>query len=220
MAQHVQRDDRSQRLTEPGERKIRMGLSPLIGSHVAARAFSAVCDLPTPRDLVLREANTQDLRDALRAGELDLILIPAVAAMPRLEHRVIDVEPVVVVGTAAERDATLELAEAADEQFILVPDACGLTTFTTQLFRANEVPLRAYPGEAASYRVLEEWAGLGLGSALIPRSRLTSPDVPHRPLLNEGRQVQISFEAVWNPDTALRADLALLARSLGATSST
>lgn len=207
----------ARRLTEPGERKIRMGLSPLIGSHVVARAFSAVCDLPTPRDLVLREANMQDLRDALRAGELDLILIPAVAAMPRFEHRVIDVEPIVVVGTAAERDATLELAEAAEEQFILVPDACGLTTFTTQLFRANEVPLRTYPGEAASYRVLEEWAGLGLGSALIPRSRLTSPDVPHRPLLNEGRQVQISFEAVWNPDTALRADLALLARSLGAT---
>lgn len=207
----------ARRLTEPGERKIRMGLSPLIGSHVVARAFSAVCDLPTPRDLVLREANMQDLRDALRAGELDLILIPAVAAMPRFEHRVIDVEPIVVVGTAAERDATLELAEAAEEQFILVPDACGLTTFTTQLFRANEVPLRTYPGEAASYRVLEEWAGLGLGSAMIPRSRLTSPDVPHRPLLNEGRQVQISFEAVWNPDTALRADLTLLARSLGAT---
>ncbi|MEU4893054.1 LysR family transcriptional regulator [Streptomyces sp. NPDC044780] len=206
----------ARRLTEPGEQKIRMGVSPLIGAHLVARAFSAVCDLPTPRDLVLREANMQDLRDGLRAGQLDIILIPAVTAMPRFEHRIIDVEPIVVVGTAAGDDATLELAEAADEQFILVPDACGLTTFTTQLFHSHEVPLRAYPGEAASYRVLEEWAGLGLGSAIIPRSRLTSPDVPHRPLLNDGREVQISFEAVWNPDSALCADLTLLAQALGA----
>ncbi|MFI9601214.1 LysR family transcriptional regulator [Streptomyces sp. NPDC052043] len=206
----------ARRLTEPGDQKIRTGVSPLIGPHLVARAFSAVRELPTPRDLVLREANMQDLRDGLRAGQLDIILIPAVTAMPRFEHRVIDVEPIVVVGPTAEDDACLELAEAGDEQFILVPDACGLTTFTTQLFHAHEVPLRTYPGEAASYRVLEEWAGLGLGSAMIPQSRLTSPDVPHRPLLNEGREVQISFEAVWNPDSALRTDLTLLAQALGA----
>ncbi len=92
----------------------------------------------------------------------------------------------------------------------------GLTTFTTQPFQANEVPLHTYPGEAASYRVLEEWAGLGLGSAMIPQSKLTSPTVPHRPLLNEGRSVEISFEAAWNPDSALRTDLTFLAQALAA----
>jgi DNA-binding transcriptional LysR family regulator len=204
----------ARRLTEPGDQKIRTGVSPLIGPHLVARAFSAVRELPTPRDLVLREANMRDLRDGLQAGQLDIILIPAVTAMPRFEHRVIDVEPVVVVGPASEDDASLELAEAGGEQFILVPDACGLTTFTTQLFQANEVPLRTYPGEAANYRVLEEWAGLGLASAVLPQSRLTSPTVPHRPLLNDGREVQISFEAVWNPESALRSDLSLLAQAL------
>ncbi|WP_437088906.1 LysR family transcriptional regulator [Streptomyces sp. enrichment culture] len=204
----------ARRLTEPGDQKIRMGVSPLIGPQWVARAFTAVRELPTPRDLVLREANMRDLRDGLRSGQLDIILIPAVTTMPRFEHRVIDVDPVVVVGSAG-GDASLELADAGEQQFILVPDACGLTTFTTQLFHANEVPLRTYPGEAASYRVLEEWAGLGLGSAMLPQSRLTSPTVPHRPLLNEGREVQISFEAVWNPESALRTDLTLLAQALG-----
>ncbi|WP_435209970.1 hypothetical protein [Streptomyces sp. bgisy034] len=54
-------------------------------------------DLPVTRYLVLREANMQDLRAGLPAGELAIVLIPAVAAMPRYEHRVIDVEPTVVV---------------------------------------------------------------------------------------------------------------------------
>ncbi|MFI6013635.1 LysR family transcriptional regulator [Streptomyces sp. NPDC051243] len=206
----------ARRLTEPGEQKIRMGLSPLIGSRLVARAFSMVQDLPTPRDLVLREANMQDLRECLLAGRLDIILIPAVAAMPRFEHRVIDVEPIVVVTPDSAEAAPLELQDAGKEQFILVPDTCGLTTFTTQLFQANDMILHAYPGEAAGYQVLEDWTKLGLGSAMVPRSKLTSPDVPHRPLMNEGREVQISFEAVWSADAPLAADLLRLADSLAA----
>ncbi|MEU1501080.1 LysR family transcriptional regulator [Streptomyces sp. NPDC005732] len=206
----------ARRLTDPGERTIRMGVSPLIGSHLIARTFGEVRDLPVARDLVLREANMQDLRASLLAGELDIILIPAVTAMPRFEHRVVDVEPVVVVSPDAGEGAPLELEQAGKERFILVPDTCGLTTFTTQLFQAHEVPLRTYPGEAAGYQVLEDWANLGLGSALVPRSKLTSPDVPHRPLTNGGREVQISFEAVWSTDAPLAADLLRLADSLAA----
>lgn len=213
----------ARRLTEPGEQKIRMGVSPLIGSHLVARSFAMVRDLPVPRDLVLREANMEDLRADLRAGELDVILIPAVAAMPRFEHRVIDVEPIVVVGPApgqaAEacgREASVELAEVGETRFILVPDTCGLTTFTTQLFQAHELPLCTYPGEAASYNVLHDWAKLGLGSAMVPRSKATSPDVPHRPLMDQGREVQISFEAVWSADAPLAADLLRLADGLAA----
>lgn len=159
----------------------------------------------------------QDLRACLLAGQLDIILIPAVAAMPRFEHRVIDVEPIVVVTPESAEEAPLELEEAGKECFILVPDTCGLTTFTTQLFQAREMPLNTYPGEAASYRVLEDWANLGLGSALVPRSKLTSPDVPHRPLMDEGREVQISFEAVWSADSPLGPDLRRLADSIAAT---
>ena len=206
----------ARRLTEPSEQNIRMGVSPLIGSHLVARAFRMVRDLPVPRDLVLREANMQDLRECLQSGELDIILIPAVAAMPRFEHRVIDVEPIVVVTHTPGQDAPLELEDAGKDQFILVPDACGLTTFTTQLFRAHELPLRTYAGEAASYGVLQEWAKLGLGSAMVPRSKLTSPNLPHRPLMNQGREVQISFEAVWNAHSPLGTDLARLADQLTA----
>lgn len=204
----------ARRLTEPGEQKIRMGVSPLIGSHLVARAFGMVRELPLPRDLVLREANMEVLRECLLAGQLDIILIPAVAAMPRFEHRVVDVEPIVVVSPDTTEVSPLELEEAGKEQFILVPDACGLATFTTQLFQAHEMPLRTYAGEAAGYQVLQDWSRLGLGSAMVPRSKLTSPDAPHRPLMNEGREVQISFEAVWSADSPLGADLRHLADNL------
>ncbi|WP_247748828.1 LysR family transcriptional regulator substrate-binding protein [Streptomyces sp. 4R-3d] len=126
-------------------------------------------------------------------------------------------EPVVVVGPDAAVKEPLDLAQAGEECFILVADTCGLTTFTTQLFEAHQMPLRTYAGEAVSFQVLEDWAKPGLGSAMVPRSKLTSPDVPHRPLVNEGREVQISFEAVWSADSPLAADLLRLADSLAAT---
>ncbi|MFG2819646.1 hypothetical protein ACGFX4_09490 [Kitasatospora sp. NPDC048365] len=41
-----------------------------------ARAFATVRDLTSPRDLVLREANMQELRERLRTGELDIVPHP------------------------------------------------------------------------------------------------------------------------------------------------
>lgn len=205
------------RLTAPRRRRIRMGVSPLIASELVARAFALVRHLAEAPDLVLREADMEDLRHGLRTGGTDIILIPAVAAMPRFEHRVIDVEPMVVVGPEDRQSgAPVELPEVGDEQFILVPDTCGLTTFTHRLFQAHELPLRTYPGEAAGYSVLQDWARLGLGSALVPRSKLSAPDTPHRPLVDAGREVELSFEAVWSAGSPLSADLLRLADGLAA----
>jgi DNA-binding transcriptional LysR family regulator len=204
----------ARRLTAPGKQRLRVGVSPLINPQLVARVFTAVCELPSPRDLVLREANMGDLREGLLAGELDVILIPAVEPLPRFEHRIIDSEPVVVVNSSPAGSRAVELGETSGQQFILVPDSCGLTRFTKQLFGSHDLPLRTYPGEASSYAVLEQWADLGLGSAILPRSKLTSPDAHHRALLDNGQEVEIVYEAVWHPDSALAPDLASLAGSL------
>ncbi|MGW4334868.1 LysR family transcriptional regulator [Rhodococcus koreensis] len=201
----------ARRLTEPAGTGIRMGVSPLIDPQLVARAFTAACELSTPRDLVLREADMTSLREGLINGELDMILIPSVEPLPRFQHRIIDSEPVVVVESSPATPDPVELGETAGGPFIMVPDSCGLTTFTTQLFTTHDLPLHTYPGEAASYRVLEQWANLGLGSAILPRSKLTSPDAHHRPLLEDGNEVEIFYEAVWHPGSALAADLAALA---------
>ncbi|MCE0445860.1 hypothetical protein LT493_15730 [Streptomyces tricolor] len=101
----------ARRLTRAGEQKIRMGASTLIGTVA-----------PRPRAARGRHANP---RDALRAGGLDIIVIPAVAAMPCFEHRGVGVEPIVVVGPEAGRaavasgeEAPPDPAEAGETEFI------------------------------------------------------------------------------------------------------
>nr|WP_281199862.1 LysR substrate-binding domain-containing protein [Lentzea jiangxiensis] len=134
-----------------------MGISPLIGSDLVARAISAARDLSRARNLVLRESDLGALRMALKAGQQDLLLMPAIEAMLTYHHLTILREPMVVVDPAAPigADQPLKLA-AAKIDYILVSDTCGLTRFTTRLFYDNHIALRTYPGEAANYRVLDE----------------------------------------------------------------
>ncbi|MGW2647113.1 LysR family transcriptional regulator [Streptomyces sp. NPDC001393] len=204
----------AQRLASPGTDTIRMGVSPLIGAELVARAFDAARTLKRPHDLVLREADLEPLSEDLQAGRLDIVLVPAVPGMPTLRHRVIAREPVVVIDPAATINSPVELEAVADAAYILGPSTCGLTTFTTELFRSNDVTLRTYPGEAASFRAVDEWAAMGLGAALLPRSKVAHQHASCRPLLRAGIPVEIDYEAVWDCDTPLGADLEDFVRAL------
>ena len=85
---------------------------------------------------------------------------------------------------AEARAAAARIDDVARRTLLLVPDTCGLTTFTRDLLADRGLPLRAYSGEAASYRVLEDWAGMGLGSALLPCSKVTRVDSSVRPVVD------------------------------------
>jgi DNA-binding transcriptional LysR family regulator len=206
----------ARRLTRPVSTIIRLGVSPLISPALVAAAFGAVRSLPSAAgpELVLREANMDELLALLYDSQLDMILIPSVGPIPLHEHRIVDEEPMVVLQAPPVGTEPVELSDLLEAQLILVPDACGLTRFTHQLFASRERSPRAYPGEASSYRVLEEWAKLGLGTALLPLSKLTSPDAGHRLLMDEQQEVTIFYEAVWDPASSVAADLSALADAI------
>lgn len=200
----------ARRLTSAETRSIHVGVSPLINPQLIARTYAAVRQLPEPRDLVLREANMKELLEGLSRGKLDIILIPAVQKLTLFDHRIIDSEPVVVVDSRTVTSSPVELDDTAGDPLILVPDACGLTTFTEDLFASHKLEMSTYSGEALSYQVLEQWANLGLGTAILPLSKLSSPEAPHRPLLDQGAPVRISYEIAWHRKSHPHLDIALL----------
>ena len=102
--------------------------------------------------------------------------------------------------------------DVASRTLLLVPDTCGLTTFTRGLLAERGLPLRAYSGESASYRVLEDWAGMGLGSALLPRSKVTRADSRVLPVVDaHGAAVTITYEAAWDGTSPIAGELEALA---------
>jgi len=207
------------RWTAPPDARIRVGVSPLIDPKLVGAAYGAArgLDAPgAPRDLVLREANMQELRSRLTSGTLDLIIVPSVLPLPGYEHCYIASEPLVLVESGARDSGPADVRELEGRQLILVSDTCGLTTFTTDLLRTHAVPWEAYPGEATSYRMLEEWVTLGLGSAVVPASKATVAPEHLRELRDDDQVVEIFYEAVWDPASAMAAALGRLAEQLAA----
>lgn len=116
---------------------------------------------------------------------------------------------------AEARAAAARIDDVARRTLLLVPDTCGLTTFTRDLLADRGLPLRAYSGEAASYRVLEDWAGMGLGSALLPRSKVTRVDSSVRPVVDaRGAAVTIAYEVAWDGASPVAGELEALAELL------
>jgi DNA-binding transcriptional LysR family regulator len=203
-------------LSSEARRVIRLGVSPLIDASLVARAFAVSRELLPERSLMLHEANMHDLRQALLADELDIILIPAIEPIAGCEQLTVYREPVAVLRPPAEsaHDGPVTLDSLDDDQLILVPDQCGLTSFTTRLFAASGTTMHRYPGEAASYRVLEEWSRLGLGTALLPVSKLTDSTRPASELQHRDQPVLIGYEAAWRTGSRAHAELARLVGAL------
>ena len=93
----------------------------------------------------------------------------------------------------------MQLKDIAAETYVMVPDACGLARATRALFRSQRRKLQEYSGEAMSYQVLEEWAALGIGAAILPKSKVTEGKIASFLIADKaGDEVTISFEASWS----------------------
>ena len=92
----------------------------------------------------------------------------------------------------------MQFSEIAAETYVMVPDACGLARTTRELFRRHRRRLVEYTGEAMSHQVLQEWAALGIGAAILPQSKLAANRRSAYPIVDRaGQPVTIGFEAVW-----------------------
>ena len=76
--------------------------------------------------------------------------------------------------------------------------ASGLASVTRQLFKRHRMVPQEYSGEALSYGVLQEWAALGIGAAILPRSK-TGPGVARSLSIEDarGRPAMISYQVSW-----------------------
>lgn len=194
---------------------LRVGVSPLIHPRVIARALDAA-SRNNLGPLVLTEDNMMPLRDALLGNQLDIILVPAVAGSGRFAHRLIEAEPLHYLSSRHSQDAMgagVELSDVMETPLVMVGDTCGLTTFTNALFANAGQDLQRYPGEADSYRSVEDWAGLGLGGALLPRSKFRSGTSTH-PVFHDGAPVVVSYEALWDPESGRGALANLLVETM------
>ncbi len=193
-----------QSFLKPNKRLIRIGTSPLINANLLGVMIEPFRRHHPNIDVELREMNIADLFRMLDDGMLDFVFGVTSAHKSAWAATFLYEEPLLFVPRAAERsNATrphsVQLKDIADETYVMVPDACGLSRATRALFRSPRRKLHEYSGEAMSYQVLEEWAALGIGSAILPKSEASSSRNMALPIADKSASgVSIAFEAVWS----------------------
>lgn len=193
----------TQAFLNPDKRLIRIGTSPLISANLLGLMIEPFRARNPGVDVVLREMNMAHLYQMLDDGLLDFVFGVANIQKGSWTTTFLYEEPLLFIPQGAvwqgePRPQSVRLKDIAQETYVMVPDACGLSRATRALFRSQRRKLREYSGEAMSYQVLEEWAALGIGAAILPKSKVASSRLAALPITdNSGRKITIGFEAIW-----------------------
>jgi DNA-binding transcriptional LysR family regulator len=188
---------------KPVQGHVRIGVSPLIDAKLLNAMIEPFRQRHPELAIALHEMNLTELERRLDNGSLDFVFEVEDWGKRSWQSLPIYREPLQFVprrGRSRKYAAGggVRLKDIADETFVLVPDACGLARAIRALFRSHRRKLKEYSGEGVSCQVLEEWVGLGVGAAILPRSKLWSRGEQAFPIADDaGRNVEIVVAARW-----------------------
>lgn len=197
----------AQAFYDPAHRMIRIGLSPLVDVRRLTEALEPWTRAHPGCQSLFMECFLGDLDERLRAAQLDMVIIPrqpraslakSVEVLPFYAEDLYYLSRSALLPSAAAL-GEVTLAEIADDVFVLGPDGCGLAAFTRDLFKAARLRLREYRGQALSYQVMQDWADLGIGSTILPASKIAAQFRPRaqRIVARVKRPASIGFDAMW-----------------------
>jgi LysR family transcriptional regulator, hydrogen peroxide-inducible genes activator len=213
---------RARALSHPERRLMRIGVSPVVSVKFVALVIEPFRLENPDIEVVFREMNLAEMLTLLEGGQLDFVFGP-VAATPSgqtaFDNAAFREEPLVFVPSSSTkarylRAKSVSLKEIAGETFVMVPDTCGLTRTTRALFRQRRLKLKEYSGKAMSYGVLQEWAELGIGSAILPRSKLRESKGAEILIVDGADPLQIRYRSLWQDGPNTMPEVKSLAKFL------
>jgi LysR family transcriptional regulator, hydrogen peroxide-inducible genes activator len=200
----------------PDQRLIRLGTSPLLNAKLMRLMIEPFRELNPDIEIVLREMNMTDLQRMLDEGLLDFIFGVAHARKTSLTSAFLYAEPLLYlprggVWPNGSVPHAVHIKDISDQTYVMVPNSCGLSDTTRGLFRSQRRKLNEYSGEAMSYQVLQDWAALGIGSAILPKSKVSGHELGVTKIIDKsGQTMTIGFQASWSHENKLPHLLAFI----------
>lgn len=186
----------------PSYRIIRLGLTPLIDTRIVAAVLDPFRRHHPHVDIIFKECHLNDLRQRLLEGTLDFAFQPCGPSDKRLGRLTFHGEQLLYLPRNPSRHQVssagpVRLEQIASESFALSV-GCGLADSTREIFRQHRLKLQEYPGQALSYKVMEDWADLGVAAAILPESRVSPAYRAGRQLCDSNGPLSIRYEMIWN----------------------
>lgn len=188
---------------------LRVGFSPAAALGPIQMALDVYGRDHPGLEVVYKECRQDDLEERLASGTIDLGL--TIRGGRRADRSVLlHEEPLVVLASGGSKAGGPVPIASLSGATMLFTAGCGLAETVRETARRARVPHHEYRGQALSYRVVEEWADLGLGTGVLPRSKITGASTG--PLVGrDGKQVMVGTYAVWGPDKSRARQMRALA---------
>ncbi len=193
---------------DPPLKLVRVGFSPLFGGQLVVRWLEPFAKRYSDVEVVYKECSVNDMEERLSTHRIDVIFTPRPANRTGQRSTVFHREELRFLrqgGMSAQAklrwQTGVSLEDIAQELLVFTQGDCGLAPTTRELFRRRGLEPREYRGEALSYSVLEEWADLGIGGAILPPSRISADPSRFPIIVDDGSPANIEYRAVWNHDT-------------------
>ena len=204
--------DKAKLYFEPDHKLLAIGFSPLVDMRLINALVLPFTDQNPDLTTYFKECFMDNLITRLEMGQISMAIRPVQHDPKELRIKTgtqpFYREPIFVVPrdgatSIVAGSGPVTIDQLADETFILTPDTCGHANATRSWFKQCGKIIKEYAGQAVSYQVMQDWAGLGLASAILPWSKITPQNRKiARPLMiDNNTPTFISFELVWNAET-------------------
>jgi len=161
----------------------------------------------------------EDLYTQLDEGEIELAICPCVderSDEPHFSSIGFYQEPVFVLQKSDGKSHDDHMVsrrfidDLESEVFALTPDLCGHAPATRSWFKQRGRVLNEYQGHAVSYQVMQEWAELGIASAILPWSKISEANrrLVSQLYLEQERPAMLEFKIIWKTTSRYGAQIA------------
>lgn len=196
----------------PEHQLLRVGLSPLIDMKLVIQVLELYRKKHPKVSIFFKECLLDDLEQRLIKQQIDFAVIPKDLKVEKLFSSFFYEEPLYYIPQEIHlynnKYNQYKINELPNSQIILTGGGCGLNSSLEAIFQKENAELKVYPGQALSYKVIEEWAFLGIGAGILPKAKI-SPDnkMAGILLLGNGKPATLSYEWVWESNVPARKDI-------------
>ena len=196
----------------PEHKLLRIGLSPLIDMKLLSQVLEPYRQAHPEVSVFFKECLLDDLNVRMANEQIDFAVIPQRNNTTEQSTCFFYEEPLYYLPQENSSSHAVsfqyKVNELPEAQIIMTGGGCGLNGALETIFQNEHLELKPYPGQALSYRVIEEWASLGIGAAILPKAKLSSDNKMAAPLvLSDGKPATFSYEWVWNTNALTRKDI-------------
>lgn len=195
----------------PEHKLLRIGLSPLIDMKLLDRVLTPYRQAHPTVNIFFKECLLNDLNERLIKEQIDFVVIPTNLTAKERQTCFFYEEPLYYLPQqidSIENIRQFKINDLPDVPIILTGGGCGLNGFLAEIFKNEHFELKSYPGQALSYRVIEEWVSLGIGAGILPRAKISLNNQTACPLLlSNGKPATFSYEWAWSDNLPKRKDI-------------